>query len=129
MPAEAPALGVGLLLSDDMMFTSRVTGTAKDVGGQVAAARNAKDLEALARERSPSCIIIDLANPGLDLPALVRDLTQPRAARPYIVAYGSHVDAAALAAARSAGCDLVLPRSKFVNDLPKLLPQWLAERA
>jgi hypothetical protein len=42
-----------------------------------------------------------------------------------VVAYGSHVDTERLRAARSAGCDPVLPRSKFVEELPKALPQWL----
>ena len=45
---------------------------------------------------------------------------------PRLVAYGSHVDAEALRAARAAGCDPVLPRSKFVDDLPAALPGWLA---
>ena len=33
-----------------------------------------------------------------------------------IVAYGSHVDAAALEAAQAAGADAVLPRSRFFRD-------------
>ena len=33
--------------------------------------------------------------------------------------------AAGLRAAREAGCDLVLPRSKFVEELPRALPGWL----
>jgi hypothetical protein len=44
---------------------------------------------------------------------------------PRVVAYGSHVDAQGLAAARAAGCDLVLPRSKFVEELPTALALWL----
>ena len=42
-----------------------------------------------------------------------------------VVGYGSHVDAATLHAARVAGCDPVLPRSKFVEELPGALPGWL----
>ena len=44
---------------------------------------------------------------------------------PRMVAYGSHVDAAVLRAAREAGCDPVLPRSKFVEELPRALPEWM----
>ena len=40
-------------------------------------------------------------------------------------AYGSHVDTAGLKAARVAGCDLVLPRSAFAEQLPSRLPAWL----
>ena len=40
---------------------------------------------------------------------------------PTIIGYGSHVDTATLKAARDAGCDVVLPRSKFVEELAHLL--------
>jgi hypothetical protein len=46
------------------------------------------------------------------------------ARRPRVVAYGSHVDAAGLRAARAAGCDIVLPRSQFVEELPGKLKEW-----
>jgi hypothetical protein len=42
------------------------------------------------------------------------------------MAYGAHVDAAGLWAARQAGCDIVLPRSAFVEELPFRLPEWLS---
>ena len=46
-----------------------------------------------------------------------------------MVGYGSHVEAATLRAARAAGCDPVWPRSKFVEELPRALPGWLAPLA
>ena len=72
------------------------------------------------------CVIVDLAFPGLDLPDLIRRLGEVCASPPRVVAYGSHVDTQTLRAAREAGCDVVLPRSKFVEDLPRELPAWLA---
>ena len=114
-----------ILLSDDLIFTSRVTGTARDLGLPVAAARTPAALLDLAARQPPTCVIVDLAHAGLDLAALIAGLDQlPH--RPRIVAYGSHVDTASLRAARDAGCDVVLPRSKFVEDLPAALPEWLA---
>jgi hypothetical protein len=44
---------------------------------------------------------------------------------PRVVAYGPHVDAALLRAARDAGCDPVLPRSKFVEQLSQALTEWI----
>ncbi|MBK9180314.1 MAG: hypothetical protein IPM45_12285 [Acidimicrobiales bacterium] len=38
-----------------------------------------------------------------------------------VIAYGSHVERAALAAARAAGCDQVLARSELFAGLPELL--------
>src|SRR5437899_882705 len=104
---------IGLLLSDDMIFTSRITGTARDLGIPLKVARSAVGLEVLAKQQSPRCVIIDLSNPGLvitDLIAKLRGRSQPM---PLVVAYGSHVDTDTLKAARAAGCDIVWPRSKF----------------
>lgn len=117
----------GLLLSDDLMFTSRVTGTARDFGLTVRAARNSETLLALAAEAMPACVLLDLANPGLQIDAVVARLRQG-AQRVAIVAYGSHVDTATLKAARAAGCDYVMPRSQFVEELPKALPGWLTRK-
>jgi DNA-binding NarL/FixJ family response regulator len=118
----APA---GLLLSDDLIFTSRVLGTAGALGLRIQSARNAAILVDLAKRSAPRCVIIDLHNPGLDLPTLLSELTRACPARPRLVAYGSHVEAATLHAARTAGCDLVLPRSRFVEELPGSLADWL----
>jgi CheY-like chemotaxis protein len=116
---------VGILLSDDLIFTSRVTGEARALGYTVKPARSVEVLVALARQQTPACVLIDLANPGLSVPGLIRQLRELGAPLPRVVAYGSHVDAAGLRAAREAGCDLVLPRSKFVEELPVALPHWL----
>ncbi len=125
MPAQ-PDRPVGLLLSDDLIFTSRVAGTARDLGFTIKAARSADALAALARDEPPRCVILDLANPGLDVAALLGRLREDCTPVPRVVAYGPHVDAAVLRAAREAGCDPVLPRSKFVEELPRALPGWMA---
>ena len=117
------ATGVGLLLSDDLIFTSRITATAQAQNLPILVARSQALLQALARQESPACVIVDLDNPGLEVHELVRQL-RTAAVPPFVVAYGSHVDAAGLRGAREAGCDLVLPRSKFVEDLPAQLPHW-----
>lgn len=117
-----------ILLSDDLMFTSRVTGTARDLGLVVALARSPAAVLDVAARQPPSCVIVDLANGGLDLRSLMAGLAAlPH--RPRVVAYGSHVDTVSLKAARDAGCDVVLPRSKFVEELPEALPGWLAAGA
>jgi CheY-like chemotaxis protein len=125
MSAE-PDRPLGLLLSDDLIFTSRVVGTARDLGFTIKAARSAEALAALARQEAPRCVILDLANPGLAVADLVRRLGEGRSPAPRVVAYGPHVDAGALRAAREACCDPVLPRSKFVEELPRALPAWMA---
>src|SRR5262249_44996784 len=121
------AKGVGLLLSDDLLFTSRVTGTAKNLGLTIKPARSAEALLGLAGQQTPVCVIVDLSNPGLKIGDLIQHLREICSPMPRIVAYGSHVDTAPLRAAQEAGCEQVLPRSKFVQELPTALPSWLAK--
>jgi CheY-like chemotaxis protein len=117
----------GLLLSDDLIFTSRIVGTARELGLTMKAARSVGTLEALVRQEAPSCVLLDLAFPGLPLLDLMQQLRALCPQMPRVVAYGPHVDVVGLRAAREAGCDPVLPRSKFVEDLPHLLPNWLSK--
>ena len=123
---EAP---IGVLLSDDMIFTSRIAGTARDLGLTLKPLRSMDGILQDARKRPPTCVIVDLANPTLNVPQLISQLSKSCATMPYVVAYGSHVDAAGLRAAREAGCNLVLPRSKFVEELPRELAVWFGATA
>jgi CheY-like chemotaxis protein len=115
----------GLLLSDDLIDTSRIAGTARALGLTVVTARATEPLLRQAREQSPACVLLDLKNPRLDVPGLLAALREACPVLPRVVAFGSHVDAASLKAARDAGCDLVLPRSAFFEKLPEDLPVWL----
>ena len=116
----------GLLLSDDLIFTSRITGTAQGLGLSVKPARDTASLQALARQQAPTCVIVDLANPGLDIAQFIEWLKDNCQPPPRVIAYGSHVQAETLKKAREAGCDEVLPRCKFVEDLAVMLPRWLS---
>jgi DNA-binding NarL/FixJ family response regulator len=113
----------GLLLCDDLIFVSRISGTAKALGLTLRSVKNVGDLLHFARQTPPRCVIIDLHAPSLAIDDLVAELAalQPK---PFIVGYGSHVDTATLKKAREAGCDLVWPRSKFVEELPTALAVW-----
>ncbi len=115
----------GTVLCDDLIFTSRITGTARSLATEIKPARSPADLLNLTRETPPSLVIIDLANPGLNLPELLSQFRSEGIKSPFVVAFGSHVDTRTLQAARDAGCNLVLPRSKFVDDLPRKLAGWL----
>ena len=115
---------VGYLLADDLIFISRITGTAKAHGMELSAYRTPADLLARAQQKKPDCVLIDLHIPDLNIEEFVASLKS--AGSPYVVGYGSHVAADVLKQARSAGCDLVLPRSQFVADLEDDLPKWFA---
>jgi CheY-like chemotaxis protein len=114
------------MLCDDLIFFSRVSGAARAAGLTVRMVRTAADLLAAARSAPPGGVILDIHNPGLDLPELLAALTASCPTMPRVVAYGSHVEAEALRAARKAGCDRVLPRSQFVAELEAKIAEWLA---
>src|SRR5262249_38619522 len=118
---QAATPRTGLMLSDDLLFTSRVAGTARERGLSVVPARSAEALLQLARRETPACVLVDLENAGLSISEFVRQLGECCTPPPYVVAYGSHVNTASLRAARAAGCDVVVPRSQFVELLPSSL--------
>ncbi len=124
---EDNAMPWGLLLSDDLLFASRIAGQARALALSLKSARTLDRFFDLAHREMPSCAILDLSFPGLDLASLFQRLSETTTTMPRVVAYGSHVDVERLRSARAAGCDPVLPRSKFIDDLPHSLPIWISD--
>jgi CheY-like chemotaxis protein len=123
--AAVTAPGSGIMLCDDLIFFSRVAATARAAGLEVKQARTAPAVLDLARQSPPGCVILDLHTDGLDLAELLAGLREICPVMPRTVAFGSHVEADTLRAARKAGCDRVLPRSQFVQELEADLAAWL----
>jgi hypothetical protein len=115
------------LLADDLMWISRVTGTAHDLDLSVVPVRTVEKLAEVVATNRPRCVIVDLGTAAPAAVAAALDATGT--ARPRLVGFGSHVDVATLAAARQHGFDPVLPRSKMAEGLSTWLPQWLGESA
>ena len=88
-------------LVDDLMDRSRVS----------AAVPGIEMIRDPAAASGADRVVIDLARHASDIGA-VRGVAP--GAR--IIAYGRHDDTAALAAARAAGADIVVPRSRFFRD-------------
>jgi hypothetical protein len=110
----------------DLIFATKIRSTAEAIGVPT---RPARDAEALRKrlERVDDgklnepvtgvLIDLELGDAGLGL------LKQTKAADAGIpvVAFGSHVAAEILQAARQGGADFVLPRSAFTASLPSIL--------
>ncbi len=118
-----------LVLSDDLLFSSRITATAREANAPIKIAKNVAALMENARQDPPRCVIVDLGNPGLNISDLLSQLRGLLPQMPLMVAYGSHVDTDALRAAREAGCNIVWPRSKFAEELSLNLPAWISGHA
>ena len=109
-----------LILSDDLLDSSRIAGHARAAGWEAVTCRDATVLLAKI-ETGPTLALLDLHNPGLGVEAVVPALHEAGVG---VVGFGSHVDVARLKAARAAGCDEVLPRSAFFEGLDERLKAW-----
>jgi CheY-like chemotaxis protein len=101
----------------DLMLQSRLLEQARALGYQVRVA-DTPDAVRDALAAGPALLVVDLQAQGLDWRDAVA-LAKERDAR--VLAYGQHTQAALLRAAREAGCDRVVARSTFVEELPQLL--------
>jgi hypothetical protein len=114
---------IGAVLCDDLLLGSKVTAAARALGLDVRLCRSLSDLRKLAAEQALRCVMLDLHHAGLNLAELLPALRAR--GKPAVVGFGSHVATATLQGAEQAGCDLVLPRSRFFADLDTTLPMWM----
>ena len=119
---SADVSAAGLIFTRDLFFGSKVTGTAAALGFRVDMEGDVSQGLSRVSDGNYRCIILDLAMPGL-VPSDVIDRL-PAENRPRVIAFGSHVDTVRLEEARGAGCDDVLPRSRFSADLPDILTRY-----
>jgi DNA-binding NarL/FixJ family response regulator len=120
--ADSP---MGLLVSRDLFFNSKITGTARELGRMILVAGTSEQTLAMIDQWQPRVLLVDLAaGPPASTEAIIAYRKQAGPGVTFI-AFGSHVDAQALEAASAAGCDVVLPRSKFSRDLPQLIEAHL----
>ena len=111
----------GLVVGRDLWFTSKATGTASDLGYPMRPAGDPGTVRRLIEECRPRLILVNLTAGDLAAPAALGEYRRLAGPSAWLVAVGPHVNAERLAAARAAGCQLALPRSKFAADLPGLL--------
>ena len=103
----------------DLMFQSRVRAPAGALGYDVRVADSAAAVrDALAADAR--LVVLDLHVSGIDW----RDAVA--AAKEHgvpVLAFGRHTEAALLREARAAGCDRVVPRSQFAEELTAMLSE------
>jgi predicted metal-dependent hydrolase/CheY-like chemotaxis protein len=130
----------------DLMFATRVSSTAQHLGYDVRWIGDAGDLPGTAGpsmegpgellegqsgalfERltawQPALLIFDLDNAAIPWREWIAALkSSPATRRLPILAFGSHVNTEALAAAHKAGADAVVARSRFSSALPELIQE------
>jgi CheY-like chemotaxis protein len=107
---------------EDLMFSSRIAATVKQMGIALTFARSAGDVLEQTRTLKPGLIIFDLNAAALDPIRAIRAIKADDASRDIAtLGFVSHVDSDVIAAAREAGIDEVLARSAFFARLGEML--------
>jgi len=109
------------IFCSDLIFSTKITGTAKALGQPFAVARTVERLGTLLEGAGEGAlVIVDLNIGGADPLGAIR-LAKARPVPVRVVAFLSHVQVELAAAARDAGADEVMARSGFSSRLPEIL--------
>jgi hypothetical protein len=103
-----------LVLVRDLMFSSKISATAKAAGAEIEMLRDPQKLA----EREGHRLIVDLNQTGALEAATAWKIGDGSR---QVIGFVSHVDGETIAKARSSGIDRVMPRSQFVATLETLL--------
>jgi len=109
---------------EDLFFMAKIQETARKLNVKVEFVKSDKDMaEKLEQngEGKPSLIIFDLNNNSVKPLTLIPKLKSRLKKGTSIIGFLSHVQGDLKQKAHEVGCDMVLPRSAFSQNLPQLL--------
>ena len=108
------------ILVNDMFFAAKIRAAAQNAGREVESVKSLEQAEKLADD-PPSMIIVDLNSDRLDGVEVIGLLkSNPTLKATPIIGFLSHVQLDLKQAAKTAGCDYVIPRSMFSMKLPEI---------
>lgn len=117
---------------DDLFFTSKIQETAKKLGVKVGFVKTIEELSAKIDENggdAPALIIFDLngntTKPLVTIPKLKAKFKKQTS----ILGFVSHLQGELKVKASEVGCDSVMPRSAFSQNLPNLLRRYAENEA
>jgi hypothetical protein len=113
---------------EDLFFNAKITETARKLGVKVAFIKNEKDAIAELTDSEeadrPGLIVFDLNNAAAKPLTLIPKLKAKLKKSTSIVGFLSHLQNELRAKAIEVGCDTVMPRSAFSQNLPNLLRRY-----
>lgn len=117
---------------EDLFFLTKIQETGRKMNVKVEFVKNEKELaERMGSngEGNPSLIIFDLNNVNAKPLTLIPKLKSKLKKGTSIIGFLSHVQGDLKQKAHEVGCDMVLPRSAFSQNLPQLLRRHGASEA
>ena len=113
---------------DDLFFTAKIQETARKMGVKVAFVKNEKEqitaLTSAEEQDRPGLIVFDLNNANAKPITLIPKLKAKLKKSTSIVGFLSHLQGDLKAKAIEVGCDTVMPRAAFSQNLPNLLRRY-----
>ena len=110
-----------LALVSDLFFNVKITAAARRAGMRVEFAKDEDELLKKA-ESKPAVIILDLNFAAAHPIQLISKLkSDPELKRTSVLGYLSHVQGELKQKAHESGCDIVMARSAFSQNLPQIL--------
>jgi hypothetical protein len=109
---------------DDLFFMAKIQETARKLNVRVEFLKSDKELTERLKQNGegpPSLLIFDLNNAGAKPLTVIPKLKAKLKKGTSIIGFLSHVQGDLKLKAHEAGCDMVLPRSAFSQNLPQLL--------
>ncbi len=109
---------------DDLFFTVKILDAAKRAGMTMESVKS--EIDAIDKARTaPALMIIDLNCGAIDPVRLITALKSDPETKPLnLIGFISHVQGELKVQAQQAGCDMVLARSAFSQNLPQLLKRY-----
>jgi CheY-like chemotaxis protein len=111
-------MGRVVALMDDLFFQMKLAETARHLGVEVKVATTPEALQTLL-DPPPRLLIVDLNSRSQPIAMIQRLRADKNGVR--VVGFLSHVQTDLAAQARAAGCDEVMPRSAFTQNLATIL--------
>ncbi len=113
---------------EDLFFTAKIQETARKLGVKVAFIKNDKEqiaaLTDAAEADRPGLIVFDLNNANAKPLTLIPKLKTKLKKTTSIIGFLSHLQGDLKAKGVEAGCDTVMPRAAFSQNLPNLLRRY-----
>jgi CheY-like chemotaxis protein len=107
---------------EDLLFKSKISETASQLGIEASFPRNPQKLLEAVRESPPDLLVLDLNSDRFEPLSLLQAIKFERTGeRVKTIGFLSHVQKDLAVAAREAGCDRVVARSAFTKNLPEIL--------
>ena len=110
---------------DDIFFQAKLMETARQLGVELRSCANPDTFAAEIAKGKPKLIVVDLNARANSFDAI--EIAKTDAPTVPLVGFLSHVQTELAEKARAAGCEEVMPRSKFARDLATILARAKSE--